>query len=188
MECAPQLSPSLKLLSSLLSLVPSCMKLYLSMRAPPRHLAAVIAPGSTAACALNMPDLRRSFSLSKCAACSGILPWCLLRLLVGYDADILPTWSLLLAASSESGSICFVLLSRLAGLPLLPLPFEVLLELAVPFCAELNPVCPDTYRWNLTGKLSLMPLLVPFLEAPLPTLPLLGLPLPDGASLAARDL
>ena len=187
MECVPQLSPPLNSLPILLSLALSCTKLYLSMRAPPRHLAAVIAPGDIAACALNMPDLRRSFPLSKCAACSGIVHWCLLQLLVGYDADILPTRSLLLAASSKSGSICFVLLSLLAG-PLLPLPFEVPLEWAIPFCAELDPACPDTYRWNLTGKLSLMPLLLPFLEAPLPTLPLPGLPLPDGASLAARDL
>lgn len=107
-----------------------------------------------------MPDLKRSFSLSGCAACVGLLHWRLLRLLVRKDADMLPTWSLLLAASSEAGSICFVLLSLLADLlPFCKLaPFKVLPEWAVPFFAELDPSCPDTYRWNLTGKLSLMPL------------------------------
>jgi len=68
---------------------------------------------------------------------------------------MLPFWSLLLAASSESGSIVFVLLSVLRGLPL-PFcelkPFLLLPNLAAPFrpelAAELDPYSPDTYLWQ----------------------------------------
>ena len=64
----------------------------------------------------------------------------------------MPIRSLLLAASSESGSIVFVLLSVLTGLPL-PFcelePFLLLPNLNAPFCpelaAELDPYSPDTY-------------------------------------------
>ena len=140
---------------------------------------------------LNMPGLKRSFSLSGCVACMVLLNWRRLLLLVVDDADMLPTRSLLLAASSESGSILFVLLSLLGGalLPFCrPAPFELLPWWALPFRAELDPACPDMYRWNLTGRLSLSPGWLPFLKAPLPTLPLAALRFPDAPSLAARDL
>ena len=90
---------------------------------------------------------------------------------------MLPTRSLSLAASSESGSIFLVLLS-VRTRPLLPLraPFRPP-NLAAPFCVELDD-SPLTYRWNLEGRLA--PLLT-FLEVPLPAVTLPG-------CLAARDL
>ena len=72
---------------------------------------------------------------------------------------MLPVRSLLLAASSESGSVVFVLLSVLRGLPL-PFcwlePFLLLPNLAAPLRpklaaeldAELDPYSPDTYLWQ----------------------------------------
>ena len=96
-----------------------------------------------------MPGLIWSIPLSGCVACFDFLQQQRLLLLGMDDADILPTRSLPLAASSESGSIVFVLLSLLGGTAMpfcRPAPFEVLPWWAVPFRAELDAACPDMYR------------------------------------------
>ena len=93
-----------------------------------------------------MPDRKRNLSLN---GCMDLLQGLRLLVLDESEADMLPTRSLLLAASSESGSIFFVLLSLLTE-PLLPLPFcalapfELLPRWTLPFSAELEFPCPDT--------------------------------------------
>lgn len=101
---------------------------------------------------------------------------------------MLPTRSLLFAASSESGSILFVVLSLFGtNLPLTFCePFRPLPGLAAPFCAELaaelDADTPDTYRWNLAERL-LLAATFSLLPAKAP-----GLPLSEVGLLAARDL